>query len=213
MGFQNLEVVPRGVDTDLFNPDKRSLALRSSWGAEDETLVLMYIMQGNKDKHLKWILRALKIAKANVGNIKLVIITNRKSKPLKKTKTEHIIAAHELQEHELPTYLASADFLLSPGAGDGLSNKVIEAMASGLPILTQTSVATSHLLINNVNSLVVPQDDESSFLTQFSLVVGQRKMLKDVGLKARQTAMSYEWNYVIERIENIFQAISSQLIH
>ena len=213
MGFQNLEVVPRGVDTDLFNPDRRLAALRSSWGADDETLVLLYIMQGNKDKHLKWVLRALKIAKANVGNIKLVVITNRKSKPLKKTRTEHIIAAHEVQENELPSYLASADFLLSPGAGDGLSNKVIEAMASGLPILTQTSVATSYLLINNVNSLVVPHDDESSFLTQFALVVGQRKMLKDVGLKARQTAMSYEWNYVIERIENIFQAISNQLIH
>ena len=86
-------------------------------------------------------------------------------------------------------------------------------MSSGLTIMIQTSIATSHLLINNVNSLVVPQDDESSFLTQFVQIIGQRKMLKDVGLKARQTAMSYEWNYVVERIEDIFQAISSQLIH
>jgi len=213
MGFHNLEVVPRGVDTDLFNPEKRSIALRSSWGADDESLVLIYIIQGNKDKHLKWILRALKLAKSTVGNVKLVLVTNRQVKPTKKTRTEDLVAAHDLQESEWPSYLASADLLLSPGVGDGLSNKVIEAMSSGLTIMTHTSVATSHLLINNVNSLVVTQDDESSFLTQFVQIVGQRKMLKDVGLKARQTALSYEWNYVVERIENIFQAISSQLIH
>ncbi len=213
MGFHNLEVVPRGVDTDLFNPEKRSIALRSSWGADDDTLVLIYIIQGNKDKHLKWILRALKLAKSTAGNIKLVLVTNRQVKPIQKSRTEDIVTAHDLQENEWPSYLASADLLLSPGVGDGLSNKVIEAMSSGLTIMTQTSIATSHLLINNVNSLVVPQDDESSFLTLFVQIIGQRKMLKDVGLKARQTAMSYEWNYVVERIEDIFQAISSQLIH
>jgi glycosyltransferase involved in cell wall biosynthesis len=212
MGFHNLEVVPRGVDTDLFNPEKRSAALRASWGADEDTLVLIYIMQGNKDKYVKWILRAFKLAKANIGSVKLIVIGTKKSKPISKTQQEDIIASQGLLDSEWPIYLASADFLLSPGPNDGLSHKVIEAMASGLPILTHNSIATSHLLINNVNSLVIQQEEESSFLTSFAQAITQRRMLKDIGLKARQTAMNYEWSYVVERIENIFLSISSQLI-
>jgi len=43
VGFERLHVVPRGVDTDLFNPMRRSPALRSEWGASDETLVLLCV--------------------------------------------------------------------------------------------------------------------------------------------------------------------------
>jgi glycosyltransferase involved in cell wall biosynthesis len=213
LGFHNLEVVPRGVDTDLFSPDKRSSILRSSWGVDEKTLVLLYITQVNKDKYLKWVIKAIKLAKQNNSYFKLVVIGNSKSKLSHKPIQDDVITVNELAETDWASYFASADLLLSPGINDGLSHKVIEAMASGLPILTHNNISTSHLLINNVNSLVVHQEDESSFLATFNKAISNPQSLKEMGNKARQTAMSYEWSYVVERIENIFQTISSQLMN
>jgi len=59
----------------------------------------------------------------------------------------------------------------------------------------------------------VHQEDESSFLATFNKAISNPQSLKEMGNKARQTAMSYEWSYVVERIENIFQTISSQLMN
>jgi glycosyltransferase involved in cell wall biosynthesis len=42
-GFRHLSVVPRGIDTDTFSPKHRSAALRASWGADDDTRVLLYV--------------------------------------------------------------------------------------------------------------------------------------------------------------------------
>jgi len=212
LGFHNLEVVPRGVDTDLYSPDKRSSALRSNWGANENSLVLMYITKGNKDKYVKWVLRAFKLCKTVYPAAKLIIVGSTKSKPLGKSAEVGIFTVNEIIDSDWPVYLASADFLLAPGPNDSLSHKIIEAMASGVPIITNHSISTSHLLINNVNSLVVMQEDEPSFNATFKLGISDPSGLKEMGRKARQTAMSYEWSYVVERIENIFQTISSQLM-
>ena len=43
LGFHNLQVVARGVDTKLFTPDKRSSSLRDQWHADDQTLVILSV--------------------------------------------------------------------------------------------------------------------------------------------------------------------------
>ena len=43
MGFENVQVVARGVDTKLFNPQRRSEALRREWGAGPDSLVMLVV--------------------------------------------------------------------------------------------------------------------------------------------------------------------------
>ena len=75
LGFTNLEVVPTSVDTDLFNPRKRSGILRKSWSADESTKVLIYFSEGKKDEYLTETVRFFKHNLSHLNSVKLIIIS------------------------------------------------------------------------------------------------------------------------------------------
>ena len=56
-GYRNVEVVSRGVDTVLFNPSKRDMALRESWAAQPDTQVVVYVGRVAPEKTCHWCLK------------------------------------------------------------------------------------------------------------------------------------------------------------
>ncbi len=209
LGFDNLEVVPSSVDTELFNPRKRSETLRKSWGANETTSVLVYFSQGKKDKNLKWIVRFLNQSKFELHSLKLVIITTTKDKTEDKN-IEHLFRVSQLDNSELSEYLASADLMLAPGNFDSSSVEIVESLASGIPVLCQTTISNNKLLIHNVNSIIVQSEKEDDYLRTLNDILKKREYIKHMGFNARQSAMNYEWNYLIDKIESIFSSVTSR---
>lgn len=60
LGFENLKVIARGVDTTLFHPDKRDPLLRQEWGAEDDSLILLSAGRLAAEKILSWLFKHLR---------------------------------------------------------------------------------------------------------------------------------------------------------
>jgi len=212
LGFENLEVVPSSVDTELFNPRKRSELLRRSWGADASTTVLVYFSQGKKDNNLKWLIRYLNKFNTAIYSLKLVIISTTKDNTDHKY-VENLFRVSQLENSELSEYLASADLMLAPGNFDISSVEIVESLASGIPIICQTTILNNKLLINAVNSVVVHSEKEEDFLITLSDVMKKPELIKHMGFNARQSAMDYEWNYLIDRIESIFSSVTTRNGH
>ena len=72
LGFHNLQVVARGVDTKLFTPDKRSSSLRDQWHADDQTLVILSVGRLAAEKNLDLTVKTYQAMKQNKRPVKLV---------------------------------------------------------------------------------------------------------------------------------------------
>jgi len=210
LGFEHLEVLPYGVDTEMFNPIKRSDALRSSWGCTPSTTVLLYFSQGKKDKHLKWLTQFILKSRSFRTPLKLVVIPSGLDKDSIRVKSDFIHVASSLKSSELSEYLASSDLMIAPSSFESASQEIIESMASGLPILWQSKADRNKVLIDEVNCFMVESDNESEYIHRLLSITEKPELLKTIGSNARQSAMSYEWNFLVENIESIFKSVSKR---
>ncbi len=207
LGFTNLEVVPTSVDTDLFNPRKRSRILRKSWSADESTKVLIYFSEGKKDEYLTETVRFFKHNLSHLNSVKLIIISANQNKLFDK-KINNLFILPQLDYTELSECLASTDLMLSPGTFDVNRVEIIEAMACGIPVLFQTTNSNHLLLENNVNSFLVQSDKFTDFTRVLIDLIQNPALLKSAGLNARQSALNFEWNYLLDRIESIFKSVT-----
>ncbi len=71
-GFDNLRVVARGVDTQLFHPGQRSQSQRAQWQANEDTLVLLSVGRLAAEKNLQLIVNTYQVLQQNKRRIQLV---------------------------------------------------------------------------------------------------------------------------------------------
>jgi glycosyltransferase involved in cell wall biosynthesis len=172
----------------------------------------MYIISKNKDKHLKSILRLHKLAKSINPGVKLVLIHPRTTEFSGHKIQQNVVVRSALMTEEWPRYLASADLLICPSTDQGINHKIMQAMSSGLVVLTHSNIEISEFMVNNVNSLLVKNEQEKEFRDRLLSVIDQDNTLEEIKINARQTASQFEWTYVIDQTHKLFHMVSNQLI-
>jgi glycosyltransferase involved in cell wall biosynthesis len=101
-----------------------------------------------------------------------------------------------VSSEELASELARADVFVFPSLSEGFSKALLEAMASGLPVIATPVGAAPDLIANGVNGLVVPCADAAALADAVTRVVPDAGLRESMGRAARQTASRYEWDAV-----------------
>jgi glycosyltransferase involved in cell wall biosynthesis len=138
-GFEHVRLWPRGVDTDLFRPERRSMELREAWlekGGKhsEETVILLYTGRISWEKNLRLLTRAYR--GMNTARCHLVIVGDG---PALKEVQHELVAlpvtfTGYLTGEQLAAAYASADIFAFPSTSETFGQVVLEAMASALPV-------------------------------------------------------------------------------
>jgi glycosyltransferase involved in cell wall biosynthesis len=111
----------------------------------------------------------------------------------------------------MPEVYAQHDIFVFPSFFEALPLVLLEAMASGMPVVTAETCGMMDVVQNNYNGLLVPPGDSSAIVKcvcEFSQSVELRKQL---GRRARETAKNYTWEKVTRELEKVFErAIQTQ---
>lgn len=142
-GFDKLEILGRGVDTRLFSPSKKSLALRSEWGARPATPVAIVVGRVAAEKNLELAIRAFEKMSERIPDLKCVVVGDGPIRASLEKKYPQVIFAGMRQGEDLATHYASADVLLFPSETETFGNVVLEGMASGLVTVTYDYAASA----------------------------------------------------------------------
>ena len=190
-------VVPNGIDMMQFRPasdEGEKLKLRRQIGIGDDQLVVLCVADailrkgweellnalGELDKHNIVLLSA---AASNYNEIDIVSEASRRAPGLS------VCLFHGLRGTELANLYRAADVFCLASHWEGLSNAVLEAMASGLPVVTTSVAGHPEVITSFANGILVPPRDSRALAEALQSVLASRELRARLGIAARQRAL------------------------
>ena len=199
LGPVPIEVLPNGVDAAHFHPvdaaAKRALRAELGWGAD--ATVFLYTGRFSWEKRLPWFLKLWLEAS---GPTSLAVLVGDGPE---RAAVEEVAARSAGRVKVLPSredvgnVLLAADVFVLPSVSEGLSNALLEAMASGLAPLGSRVGGTAETITDGRTGLLFDRDDEAG------LQAAVRRLESEPGLAARLGAAAraeVEEHYALDRI-------------
>lgn len=202
-GFLNLKVVARGVDTQLFNQNKRDLNLRRSWDADDDTKVLISVGRMAPEKNLDQVLNAFEALSWMKDRIKLVMVGDGPLREQFQQRFPGIIFPGMLSQKDLAVYYASSDLFVFPSQTETFGNVTLEALASGIPVLAFDCAAARDWVESGINGWLVPEIQPERFALQAVEIFKSPRVLEQVTRNTRQHQVHLDWNQIAEQVEGV----------
>jgi glycosyltransferase involved in cell wall biosynthesis len=200
-GFERLAVVSRGVDTQLFDPARRSLALRRSWGVGEGDTVLVSVGRLAPEKNLGLVLRTYDHVRAQCPGARLLFVGDGPMRAELLSRCGDAIFAGQRHGTDLAAHYASADLFLFPSLTETFGNVTVEALASGLPVVAFDCAAAAQTIRNGDNGCVVAAGDDEAFIAAASSLAGNGAARATLGQRARAEALRHDWSGVVGRFE------------
>ena len=205
-GLRGLRVVSRGVDTALFDPVRRSPALRAAWGANDDTLVVTCVGRLAAEKNLGLLVRAFESMSARGADVRLVLVGDGPQRAELSQRCPSAVFAGQRAGEDLAAHYASADFFVFPSMTETFGNVVTEAMASGLPVLAFDHAAASQVIEPGHTGLRVAFGDEAAFVRAAAEAALDPPRLRAIGAAARERALALGWEGVVDQFELVLRS-------
>lgn len=209
-GFKRVRVWGRGVDAERFSPAHRSMIWRQRLsGGHPEKPLLLYVGRLATEKRVDW-LRAVVDA---VPQAALAIVGDGPERPALEQQFAGTGAVFTgfLMGGDLAAAYASADLFVFPSANETLGNVVLEAMASGLPVVAPRSGGPVDHVIDSQNGFLFDPDRQTDLVHMVSRLAARRSYLETLGVCAREYACTQTWDHVFQRLMSDYEwAISSR---
>lgn len=204
-GFENLHLLPKGVDTKLFSPKKRSHLLRQRWVAREGSPVGLYVGRIAAEKNLPVVVRSFLAIQKCIPDFRGVFVGDGpKLEELKKEHPEFIYSG-VLRGEELAEHYASADLFLFPSITETFGNVTLEGMASGLAVVAYDYAAARQHIRSGENGFAVSFDDEELFVE--TALKAAKSDLTAIRENARQSARKVRWKKVVKRFERQLESL------
>lgn len=203
VGFKNLRVVARGVDTQLFHPDKRSEALRASWGSSANTMVVLSVGRLAAEKNLDLTLQSYRAIQATGRPVKLVIAGDGPLRETTQAKCPDAIFVGMCTHQQLAAVYASADVLLFPSLTETFGNVTLESLASGTPVLAFDCAAAGEFIVHQQNGWLAPSDEPRSFMEQTLAISADSSKLSHARTFARSSVEHLGWHEIAAQVEGL----------
>ncbi|MGJ8643650.1 MAG: glycosyltransferase [Luteolibacter sp.] len=208
-GFHDVHLLGRGVDTELFTPEKRCETLRASWGARAATPVAIVVGRVAAEKNLDLAMCAFDEMRATVPDLQCVMVGDGPIRQKLAAKFPWVHFAGVQVGEDLARHYASADVLLFPSETETFGNVVLEGMASGLATVSYDYAAAARFVEHGVNGFKAEKSDSEGFIIQAKAALAIRPD-HGIRLAARELAENQGWEAVVKSFEERLEEISGR---
>ena len=214
MGVADVEVWGRGVDVELFHPTKRSTPLREALGLT-EKFVFVHVGRLAAEKNVPVVLDAFRQARKLLphGSVHLLVAGSGPAEPeLRRRASGSVTFLGNLdRQNRLPDIYASADAFVFASLTETLGLVVLEAMASGLPVVAVAAGGVVDHVRDGRNGLAVPLGSLTTMID--GLKDAMVRLVREPGLRgtlateARRTAEACSWQCELDRLEESYREV------
>ncbi|MET3209335.1 UNVERIFIED_CONTAM: glycosyltransferase involved in cell wall biosynthesis [Paenibacillus sp. PvR008] len=218
-GMSQLEIWGRGIDTHRFQPKVDRHAVWRKWGVRADAFVILYVGRLAPEKGIDALLDAYLQLLDDVRAESVLVIAG--DGPLYKIKTAADMGVPEHAVHwlgfvkgqELAELYAAADVFLFPSTTETFGNVVLEAMASGTPVVGADEGGVKDNLIHGKTGLLCPAGDAASFAEAVHLLYKDRPLRDSMSVTGRAYSMEQTWDRIFERLLDSYMDAETMHLH
>jgi glycosyltransferase involved in cell wall biosynthesis len=202
-GFERVELLSRGVDSQLFHPCKRSMPLRESWGLKADDIAVLHVGRLAPEKNLGLLKTSFDALQATYPQqtLKLIIVGDGPQRMMLEQQLPSAIFCGTQRGEALAMHYASGDLFVFPSLTETFGNVVLEALASGLGVIAYDEAAAAQHIRHGHNGALAMPGDEEGFIDAARWVLEDSETLRRVRLNARQHASRQGWEAIIDVFE------------
>ncbi len=212
-----VHVVPNPVETDLFHPDcvpkAKKEAIRKSLGVKKEDFLLCFCGRLGKEKSVDLLLQYWASVMKDQKNSKLLIIGDGPVKNDLQAQanqlgiSDQILFAGKVAHNQLPPYYAACDLYITASISDTNSISMLEAMATGLPVLHIRDELNRGQVVSGVNGFIYENETQMrKYIDVF------RQMPEEEKQKLKEGSRKSVLNSGAETLANNLLAVYQQAI-
>jgi len=210
-----IEVVPNGVDLKPFREPQQPVE-RDKLGFQPEDVLLVFVGRLGPEKNVEFLLRSFAGTAQAYDQVGLILIGDGPERDnledrVRRSGIEDRVHFTGLVPYELiPRYMAVADAFVTASVTEVHPLTVIEAMASGLPVLGIISPGVGDIVRDGVTGFLVPGDDLAAFTAKMVRLVVDHENRKNMSLQAREAANSYAIELTAQMLLERYQKVIEQ---
>jgi phosphatidylinositol alpha 1,6-mannosyltransferase len=206
----DVEVWGRGVDTELFHPGRRSPELRATFGMGSR-YTFLYVGRLAPEKRVEHVVQAFRLASEMLpkGVIHLVVAgTGPRETELRKVTPSGVTFLGVLdRQSRLPDLYANCDAFVFASVTETLGLVVLEAMASGLPVVAVPAGGVGDHLRHGENGLSCREGDIKAMAHAMVALAGDYALSRRLARGARRTAEQLSWDREMQRLDESYREV------
>ena len=188
-----LKLFPRGLDTELFNPGRRDPAFWDKFGSGNGEVRLLYVGRVSREKDLDVLANAYRMLREEKLPVQLFVVGHGPyAEALAETLPDANFTGY-LKGKELAAAYASADIFVFPSTTDTFGNVIIEAQASGVPVIVSDSGGPKELVEDQRTGLVTKSHDVNDFARAIRTLMADPALRQQMGSRARESVVNRTW--------------------
>ncbi len=214
LGFDRLALWPRGVDSSFFRPDRpRRSALRTAFGWGPDDPVVAYVSRIAPEKNVDYLARALTVVVARRPDVRLLLVGDG---PSRADLHARLGASAKFVGYrfgdDLADHYAVGDVFAFTSLTETFGNVVLEAMASGMPVVAVRAGGVGDVVQDGATGLLVePGSSPETFAEALLQLIDDPARRADLARAARAHAESQSWNAIMSDLRDGYErAIAAQ---
>ena len=188
-----IEYFRRGINAAHFDPSYRSEELRTSYGLQDKKIVL-FVSRLVKEKELDTIIRTYRKFNEHRSDVAFMITGDGPFKGYMEKRMPKAIFTGKKTKAELAQLYATADVFIFPSTTETFGNVVLEAMASGLPVVAAAAGGPKGVITKSEAGFVVEPKNEKAFFEKISTLLDDPELHQKFARNAVKYAQKQSWD-------------------
>lgn len=202
-----------GVDINRFKPpaEEEKLALRQEYGFNEKDFIIICVGELNANKNQALAIKAVKILKERIPNIKLLLAGRGNMEKQYRKMAEKLGVKDNVlflgYRRDIPELLSISDIAVSSSRREGLPVNVMEAMATGLPLVVTDCRGNRDLVQNGENGFVVGINDAEGMAERIEALLVNKSLRVIFGDRSKDKINIYKIESILEEMSRIYKMV------
>jgi glycosyltransferase involved in cell wall biosynthesis len=209
-------VIYNGVDIERFKPRSNRIELRRELGLDPDKKVVLFVGRLYHRKGLETLLKSVPLVLKEFSNVKFVISGTgfkQKEESLRNLAKEldiedHVTFLGYVPDNKLPLLYSASDIFVLPAIYENFPFAILEAQATGLPVISTNVGGISEFLVDNENGFMIEPRDPTQLTQKVLTLLQDPKLAKEMGDRGRKLIEeNFDWRLITSQVIALYHKL------
>jgi glycosyltransferase involved in cell wall biosynthesis len=211
-----VHVIYNGVDTERFKPRSNRVEIRREFGLDPKEKVVLFVGRLYHRKGLETLLRSIPPVLREFINVKFVISGTgfkQKEENLRMLSKElgiedNVTFLGYVPDEKLPLLYSASDIFVLPAIYENFPFAILEAQATGLPVISTNVGGIPEFLVDNENGFVIEPRDPTKLTQKVLTLLQDPKLAKEMGENGRKLIEeNFDWRLITSQVIDLYHKL------